>query len=184
MNRETSLVELFSVDGDPVGTTTVAHAHEWPGLLHRAFSVVLFDGDRILLQRRAAEKTRFALRWANACCGHPAPGQNVLAAATLRLGEELGLASVTLRPVGVYVYRAGDSVTGRVEHEYDHVLTGTVAAGTPLWPDPAEIAEVDWMARDHLRADLTEHPDRYAPWLPGVLSAWYADTAPETAGGR
>ena len=46
---------------------------------------------RTLLQQRAAAKTRFPLRWANACCGHPAPGEAVTVAAARRLGEELGV---------------------------------------------------------------------------------------------
>jgi len=183
-NRETSLVELVNVDGEPVGVTTVGHAHDWPGVLHRAFSVLLFDGERMLLQRRAAVKTRFALRWANACCGHPAPGRDVRTEADRRLGEELGLRSVKLRPVGVYVYRAGDSLTGRVEHEYDHVLAGELAGDTPLMPDPDEIAELRWMDVDEVRADLIDRPARYAPWLAGVLSAWNLDVSTETAGGR
>src|SRR4051794_29088377 len=76
--RETQLVELDDADGVAIGSCTVAEAHTAPGQLHRAFSVMLLDDlGRVLVQQRAAVKTRFALRWANACCGHPAPGQTV-----------------------------------------------------------------------------------------------------------
>jgi isopentenyl-diphosphate delta-isomerase len=185
MTRETALVELVSDAGEPVGTTTVARAHDWPGVLHRAFSVLLFDADgRILLQRRAAEKTRFALRWANACCGHPAPAEGLRTAADRRLGEELGMRSVALSTVGVYVYRAADPVSGRVEHEYDHVLVGRIAAVEPMRPDPAEVDEVRWVGVDELREDLMAHPARYAPWLAGVLSVWHDNRTPEPSGGR
>jgi len=174
-DREGGLVELVTADGRAAGLTTVADAHEWPGQLHRAFSVLLLDGqDRILLQQRAATKTRFALRWANACCGHPAPGRDVAAAASARLTEELGLRLDDLRPAGVYVYRAGDSVSGRVEHEYDHVLVAHVDAGVALAPDPTEVAEVRWVSVEDLRTGLTEDPAAYAPWLSGVLSTWHA----------
>ena len=62
--------------GRPIGSATVDEAHQAPGQLHRAFSVFLRDADgRVLLQQRAAAKTRFPLRWANTCCGHPAPGE-------------------------------------------------------------------------------------------------------------
>jgi isopentenyl-diphosphate delta-isomerase len=173
MTRETALVELVSQNGHPVGATTVAHAHLWPGVLHRAYSVVLFDENgRTLLQRRASAKTRFPLRWANACCGHPAPGEKVVAAASRRLREELGVESVALSPLGVYTYRASDVTTGRVEHEYDHVLTGFMSAGTPLQPDPAEVAAVRWTGVDELRADLIANPALYSPWLAGVMSVW------------
>ena len=129
MNRDTALVELVGPDGAAVGATTVAHAHTWPGLLHRAFSVLLVShSGRMLLQRRAAVKTRFALRWANACCGHPAPGQDPQTAASARLYEELGLHLEALQPVGHYVYRARDPVSGRVEHEYDRPGRGRRSA--------------------------------------------------------
>jgi isopentenyl-diphosphate delta-isomerase len=175
MTRENTLVELVDADGDAVGEATVAAAHTAPGLLHRAFSVLLFDPDgRLLLQQRAAGKTRFALRWANACCGHPLPGEPVVAAAGRRLTEELGLHGIRLTPAGVYVYRAGDPDTERVEHEYDHVLVGHLAADTPIEPDPAEVAALRWVRP----GGLDEEPLAYAPWLAGVVSAW------ESAGGH
>lgn len=42
------------------------------GLLHRAFSVFLFDSEnRLLLQQRASEKITFPNMWTNTCCSHP-----------------------------------------------------------------------------------------------------------------
>jgi isopentenyl-diphosphate delta-isomerase len=172
--RESHLVELVSERGEAEGTATVAAAHEWPGHLHRAFSVLVVDNlDRFLLQRRAAGKTRFAGRWANACCGHPAPGSDVVAEAAKRLDEELGLVVPDLRQIGVYLYRAADAQTGRVEHEYDHVLLGRVSAGAALRADPAEIEDVRWVSFDDLHQEVYEDPARYAPWLAGVLSVWF-----------
>jgi isopentenyl-diphosphate delta-isomerase len=177
LGREAHLVELVADDGTPVGQSTVDAAHRAPGQLHRAFSVLLVDGDgRLLLQQRAAGKTRFALRWANTCCGHPKPGEPVVASASRRLVEELGIASVSLTEVGVYVYRASDPASGRVEHEYDHVLTGRVPAGLPCSTDPTEVAAVDWVHPAQLSANLSANPDAYAPWLGGVLATWRART--------
>ena len=170
MSRETHLVELVDPDGAPIGAATVDEAHRQPGRLHRAFSVLLRSGDRVLVQRRAAGKTRFPLRWANTCCGHPAPGTAVTAAAAVRLDEELGITGVSLRQVGVYTYRADDPGTGRVEHEYDHVLIGDVDRDLPLLPDPAEVAQTSWVLLDELLDALETEPDGYAPWLPGVLA--------------
>lgn len=168
--REGLLVELVSPTGSATGAATVAEAHASPGLLHRAFSVHLLDANgRLLLQRRAETKTRFPLRWANACCGHPAPGQTVAAAALQRLSEELGLEDVDLTEVGVYAYRAGDPATGLIEHEYDHVLLGIVDSdAVRLKPDPAEVASLRWMDPGDLRSDLVARPTAYAPWLAGV----------------
>ncbi|WP_344610971.1 isopentenyl-diphosphate Delta-isomerase [Dactylosporangium salmoneum] len=170
MSREQQLVELVATDGTASGSATVEDAHRAPGRLHRAFSVLLFDPDgRVLLQQRAAVKTRFALRWANACCGHPGPGEPVVVAAARRLDEELGV-SASLEEVGVYLYQAADPDSGRVEFEYDHVLVGAYAG--PVRPDPAEVAETDWVLPAELEERLRRFPDFYAPWLAGVLDAW------------
>jgi isopentenyl-diphosphate delta-isomerase len=171
--RESLLVELVDDDGTTVGAATVANAHAAPGRLHRAFSVHLLDtAGRLLLQRRAAAKTRFPLRWANACCGHPPPGGDVRQAATDRLAEELGTHGIDLTEVDVYTYQATDPATGLVEHEYDHVLLGIVDAGTlTLRPDPDEVAALRWMDPADLLADAGTHPQEYAPWLAGVTRA-------------
>lgn len=196
-SREEHLVELVDDDGTPVGSTSVRAAHEPPGRLHRAFSVVLVDDTgRVLLQQRAAEKTRFPLRWANSCCGHPAPGQSLADAANRRLREELGVDPVPLTPCGVYLYRADDPTTGRVEFEYDHVLRGSLPTGAPLLPDPSEVADLRWSWPTEVLTDLVTDPDRYAPWLAGVLRQLvesdggpdspgaHADEVSERSGGR
>lgn len=171
VDREAHLVELVDEAGAPIGARTVDEAHRPPGLLHRAFSVLLVDpAGRVLLQRRAAAKTRFPLRWANTCCGHPAPGQSLGSAAGRRLHEELGIDAAPLTEIGVYVYRAEDPGTGRVEFEYDHVLRGDFTTDRPVLPDPEEVADLRWAHLDELRADLDADPGAYAPWLGGVLS--------------
>jgi len=170
--REAHLVDLVDVSGASVGAATVDAAHTAPGRLHRAFSVFLRDPatGRVLLQQRAAVKTRFPLRWANTCCGHPQPGEDIATAARRRLAEELGIAGAALAPVGVHTYRAEDPATGRVEYEYDHVLLGELPAGVPPLPDPAEVAGLRWVSVSALLAGLSADPDDYAPWLFGVAS--------------
>lgn len=169
--RELELVELVDENGLPTGTETVARAHREPGRLHRAFSVLLLDSaGRTLLQQRAAVKTRFPLRWANSCCGHPRPGEPVADAAARRLSEEIGVTGVMLTQIGVYVYKATDPRTGRVEHEYDHVLVGYVDPNKAARPDPTEVAALAWERPDTLRAALDSRPEAYAPWLAGVVA--------------
>lgn len=171
MSRELEFVELVDAEGRPQGSATVADAHRDPGQMHRAFSVLLLDpAGRTLLQQRAAVKTRFPLRWANACCGHPRPGEPVTEAAARRLVEELGVSGVSLTEVGVHVYRATDPETGRVEYEYDHVLVGQIDPATPTRPDPAEVAALRWERPGAVREAIEREPDAYAPWLAGVVA--------------
>ncbi|WP_405102296.1 isopentenyl-diphosphate Delta-isomerase [Micromonospora sp. NBC_01412] len=177
--REGHLVELVDDGGRAHGEASVSAAHQPPGRLHRAFSVLLVDPDgRVLLQRRAAAKTRFPLRWANSCCGHPAPGESLVEAANRRLGEELGAGPVDLTEVGVYVYYAEDPATGRVEFEYDHVLRADVPADAPLRPDPDEVAELRWVDPATLETDLDVDPRAYAPWLGGVVNRLLRPSGP------
>ena len=189
-SRETHLVELVGADGHAEGAMTVEEAHQAPGRLHRAFSVFLRSPDgKVLLQQRSAMKTRFPLRWANTCCGHPEPGEEVTVAAARRLVEEVGVGGIELTELGVYSYYAEDPASGRVEYEYDHVLLGDLPAGRQLLADPDEVAALRWVTVAELRAGLTDDPRSYAPWLAGVTerlleSGSNPDDAPERSGGR
>ncbi|WP_199513451.1 isopentenyl-diphosphate Delta-isomerase [Nucisporomicrobium flavum] len=188
-SRESHLVELVDPDGQAVGEVTVDEAHTAPGMLHRAFSVFLRDpAGRVLLQQRSEVKTRFPLRWANTCCGHPLPEESLQIAAGRRLVEEVGVAEVPLTEVGVYSYYAEDPSTGRVEYEYDHVLLGEVSADLPVLADPDEVADVRWVPLDELTQAIAREPRAYAPWLSGVTERLQqfldrTDTA-ESSGGR
>jgi len=158
-------VVLVNEDGEPIGTMAKLAAHEAPGRLHLAFSVVLYRSDGlVLLQQRAGTKYHFPLIWANSCCSHPRPGEDLVVSAERRVGEELGLAC-RLADVGTLTYRAVCPVSGLVEHEFDHVLVGEVE-GDPV-PDPAEVAALRWA----VAADIvTELPPDGAPWLVPVLT--------------
>ena len=173
-DRERLLVELVDRAGQPLGTCPVAAAHTAPGHLHRAYSVLLYDQEgRVLLQQRAAVKTRFALRWSNACCGHPAPGQDPAAAAVTRLAEELGITPAQYTPLqaaGVYRYHAADSATGYVEDEWDHVFFATLTGGFSLEAaDENEVRAVRWASPGPLAVEIAARPDGFTPWLAGVL---------------
>ncbi|UZN02752.1 isopentenyl-diphosphate Delta-isomerase [Cellulomonas sp. S1-8] len=163
---ETDLVELVDEHGRATGSTTVGQAHSAPGRLHRAFSVVVTRPDgQLLLQRRADAKLRFPGLWTNTCCGHPLPGADLHARATLRVREELGVELVDVREVGTFRYRAQDGASGHVESEHDHVLVGGCTG--ELRPDPAEVAETAWVtperAHEMVEAGLT------TPWFVDVL---------------
>ena len=163
---ETDRVELVDEHGAATGETTVADAHRAPGQLHRAFSVVLTRPDgRMLLQRRALSKLRFAGLWTNSCCGHPLPGSDVVERATLRVREELGVDLVDVTEVGTFRYRAGDDVSGHVECEYDHVLLGR-CEGEPA-PDPLEVAQTEWVTSE--RAHELVAAGEVTPWFADVL---------------
>jgi isopentenyl-diphosphate delta-isomerase len=181
-DREQFSVELVDWAGKASGTCPVRDAHTPPGQLHRAFSVLLYDpAGRVLLQQRAAVKTRFALRWSNTCCGHPAPGQDLVAAAQARLDDELGITPAQVTPLteaGVLRYRAGDAASQYVEHEWDHILVGMLTGGTPS-PAENEVHAVRWTSPGTLAAEVAARPAEFTPWLAGVLKL-AARVGPET----
>jgi len=93
------------------------------GLLHRAFSIFIFNAHgELLLQRRALSKYHSPGLWSNTCCGHPRLGEQVLVAAQRRLKAEMGL-DCQLDAFGSLIYRT-DVGDGLVEHEFDHLLIG------------------------------------------------------------
>lgn len=165
-------VVLVSPDDEAIGTAEKLAAHRAPGQRHRAFSVLLFDdAGRLLLQRRAFGKYHFGGRWSNSCCGHPAPGESTVEAASRRVREELGPSAVAVLPAGRFHYVAADPDTGLVENEVDHVLWARLAPAAcgQLCPDPSEVAEVRWVERPALLALMAADPAAFTPWLPPVL---------------
>lgn len=172
---------LVDEDDREVGSEGKLLAHE-AGLLHRAFSIFVSNrAGALLLQRRAASKYHSAGRWSNACCGHPRPGEPLLAAAQRRLREEMGF-DCALAPASRLRYLALLE-NGLVENEIDHVLVGTWD-GDPA-PDPAEADAWRWIGRFELEAWLARSPEDFAAWFRLILTTLGRDVwAPAGAQAR
>lgn len=157
----TDSVVLVNEFDEEVGTMEKMEAHR-QALLHRAFSVFIFNSrGEMLLQRRALTKYHSGGLWTNACCSHPRPGEAVEAAATRRLQEELGFVT-PLEAAFSFTYKAPFD-NGLTEYEFDHVLTGLYDG--IIEPVPEEVCEVCHMPMDDIRADLLAHPGKYTEWF-------------------
>ena len=155
-------IVLVDDQDNAIGSTEKTTAHQ-QGLLHRAFSVFVFnDQKQLLLQQRHPDKYHCGGLWTNTCCSHPEPGEPVIAAGERRLQEELGF-TVPLTYVGEFIYRA-EFNNGLTEHEYDHVLVGHFN-GPVTEVNPEEIAKVKWVDLPTLQQGLTTHPELYTPWF-------------------
>ncbi|PQJ96636.1 isopentenyl-diphosphate Delta-isomerase [Chromatium okenii] len=133
------------------------------GLLHRAFSILIFNTHgELLLQRRANGKYHFAQHWSNTCCGHPRPQELTSMAAQRRLKEEFGIAT-PLTERAQLVYRAEDINSGLIEHEYLHIFYG-VYTDDPQ-PDPSEIGAWRWMKLSAIQRALQLYPHWFTPWF-------------------
>ena len=175
MQNEEQLI-LVAESGRATGTAGKTEVHR-RGLLHRAFSIFLVDGEgRLLVQRRAGGKYHSAGLWGNSCCGHPRPGERTRSAAMRRLDEELGVA-VPLEPRFLARYRA-EVGGGMVENEQVHIYFGR--APSALRPDPHEISDTAFHSWDALDRIAAEAPDSLAPWLLHYL-AHHGDALREAA---
>ena len=115
-------VVLVNEKDEAIGTMEKMAAHE-KALLHRAFSVFVFNknGD-LLMQQRAHSKYHSGGLWTNTCCSHPRPGEHVADAANRRLQEEMGF-TTSLNKAFDFTYKAAFD-NGLTEHEFDHVFIG------------------------------------------------------------
>lgn len=154
-------VILVDEQDNPVGTMGKMEVHE-KALLHRAFSVFIFNSKgEMLLQKRAAKKYHSAGLWTNACCSHPRPGEETLPAAQKRLHEEMGF-NTALREAFSFTYKAPFQ-NGLTEHEFDHVFIGRFDG--LITPNPDEVADYCYQSIDELKSSIQSHPHKYTEWF-------------------
>ena len=167
---------LIAVDAEDreTGVVDKMAAHR-QGILHRAFSVFVFDAaDRLLLQRRAIGKYHSGGLWSNTCCSHPRAGESLPDAAHRRLREEMGF-DCPLQAVFGFVYRAALD-RGLVEHEFDHVVVGRFQ-GAPA-PDAREVEEWKWERVPAIQSQLAEDPRAFTAWFELALDGLLARGLP------
>jgi len=154
-------VILVTENDEATGTMEKMEAHE-KGILHRAFSVFIFNSrGELLLQRRALSKYHSGGLWTNTCCSHPTPGEDTLDSATKRLKEEMGF-TAPLEKVFDFVYRA-DFSNGLTEHEFDHVFAGEYES--EIHANPEEVMDYSYKTVSDIRQLLSKHPEQFTPWF-------------------
>lgn len=153
---------LVNSDDQEIGQLDKGSCHDGQGILHRAFSVFLFNSKgELLLQQRHPTKRLWGGFWANTCCSHPRAGETLEIATQRRLEEELGL-SADLTFVYKFEYHATFGDLGS-EHELCHVFVGTTDEQPQV--NPTEIAEIRYLSVAELDRELAEHPEQFTPWL-------------------
>ena len=158
-------VILVDQDDNAIGTMEKLEAHQ-RGLLHRAFSVVIFNSlGEILLQKRARSKYHSGGLWTNACCSHPLPDESMENAIRRKLKQEMGI-DLKTEYAYKFIYRTHLD-GGLIEHEYDHVYTG-IFDGEPLI-NTDEVEAWKSIAPDQLRIDAKRNPQNYTYWFKLIL---------------
>ena len=160
--------DLILVDGQDaeVGFLHKAACHDGKGVLHRAFSVFLFNGQgEVLIQKRAAGKRLWPSYWSNSCCSHPRRGEALEQAVGRRLSEELGLAARQVRSLAFlykFEYHAAFGAAGS-EHELCSVFRAQLDEAPVV--NTTEIDDWAWVAPNVLTHRLREQAGEFTPWL-------------------
>lgn len=157
----TDNVILVTPEDEKIRVMEKMEAHK-KGLLHRAFSVFIYNanGD-MLIHKRADEKYHCGGLWTNACCSHQRDGESSLQAATRRCQEEMGF-TTPLEEIFSFTYKASFS-NGLIEHEYDHVLVGEYN-GLPK-PNPQEVSAWRFISQEELDKAIEKEPQQFTPWF-------------------
>ena len=156
--------ELILVDGndEPIGTLSKAQCHDGDGVLHRAFSVFLFnDAGELLLQQRGSEKRLWPGYWSNSCCSHPRAGESLDYATGRRLEEELGV-NAELEFIYRFSYQASFGEAGS-EHEMCSVYLGRCTSD--IAPNNTEVDAIRFVSAAELDAEFKDSPDSFTPWF-------------------
>ncbi len=155
-------VVLVDEQDRSVGLMEKIRAHR-EGRWHSAISVLVLDGEgRMLLQQRAADKYHAPLKWANACCTHPNPGETHREAALRRLQEELGIL-LPIEEAFVFIYEA-ELEGGLIEREIDHVFIARAKSEeVPFCRQ--EVHAIRWVDLTDLQEEVKRDPNRFAPWF-------------------
>ncbi|MEM9969889.1 MAG: isopentenyl-diphosphate delta-isomerase [Pseudomonadota bacterium] len=139
------------------------------GLRHKAVSVFVMRGSKMLIQKRAAGKYHTPGQWANTCCTHPLWEEPPAVCAVRRLEEELGITGLAPVYRDRIEYRA-EVGNGLIEHEVVDMFVADAIDGVALQLNPEEVEAVDWVDLYDLAARAKRWPDRYTPWLRIYLS--------------
>lgn len=154
-------VILVDENDVPVGEMEKIEAHE-KALLHRAFSILIFNSkNELLIQQRAHSKYHSPGLWTNTCCSHQRPGESTMDAAKRRLDEEMGM-SAKLEPSFSFIYKAPFD-NGLTEHEFDHVLIGYSDDLPVINPD--EAANYSYKGLEEIKSDIKTSPEQYTEWF-------------------
>lgn len=162
-------VVLVDQNDKMIGSMEKMEAHE-KGLLHRAFSVFVFNFQgQLLLQRRSATKYHSPGLWTNTCCSHQRIGESTEAAAHRRLIEEMGF-NCPLEEQFSFQYKASFS-NGLIEHELDHVLFGYYEGY--ILPNPTEVDEHRFVDLLSLQNEIDANPENFTEWFKICINQVY-----------
>jgi len=178
VSSEAEQLILVDAADREIGHDSKAACHDGHGILHRAFSLFVFnEGGELLLQQRSRSKRLWPGYWSNSCCSHPRHGEDMAQATQRRLQQEMGM-RCALRFLFKFEYQADYGGFG-AEHELCWVFVGRT--GMPVRANATEVEAWRFVPPEQLDAEIATHPGRFTPWLKlewKRLRAEFADALP------
>ena len=164
-------VVLVNENDEKIGLMPKMEAHE-KGLLHRAFSVFIFNRNKeLMLQKRSLKKYHSPGLWTNTCCSHQRDGESNINAGMRRLKEEMGFSS-ELREINSFIYKVKFD-NGLIEHELDYILVGEYE--NDVEPNSQELDDCKWIDLDEINDDIKTNPEEYTEWFKIIMDNHYND---------
>jgi isopentenyl-diphosphate delta-isomerase len=162
-------VILVNEKDQEIGLMPKLEAHQ-KAVLHRAFSVFIFNSENeLMLQQRASNKYHSPNLWTNTCCSHQRSGESNIQAGTRRLYEEMGF-TTTLNEITSFIYKAPFD-NGLTEHELDHIMVGYYNEDPVINSD--EVEDWKWMKIEDVKNDISLNPDLYTAWFKIIFKNFY-----------
>jgi len=153
---------LVNEDDEAIGTLPKEECHLGDGILHRAFSIFIYnDQGEVLIQRRGAKKMLWPGYWSNACCSHPHLSENLSHAIHRCLKHELGI-NCELSFLYKFIYKSRFNEVG-TEHELCSVWRGDCSS--IISPHESEIMESRFIPPLELDREIKHSPEIFTPWL-------------------
>jgi isopentenyl-diphosphate Delta-isomerase len=144
-----------------IGEMEKMQAHQ-EGLLHRAFSVFVFNSKgELLIHQRAKQKYHSGGLWTNTCCSHPRINESTADAAHRRLMEEMGF-DCEIKEAFSFIYKA-ELDKGLTEHEFDHVFIGTYEGSPNV--NKEEVEDFKWISLKNIQEEIQKNPQNFTEWM-------------------
>ncbi len=161
-----------------IGFESKEKCHHGNGILHRAFSIFIFnDKKQLLIQQRSKFKKLWPLYWSNTCCSHPSLNESYKEAAERRLKEEMGI-NCRLKFLYKFQYKTKYKNIGS-ESEICNVFTGK--SNDKIIPNPEEVADYKWVDLSELKKDINKNPGKYTPWFKMEIKKMFSSYKKEMA---
>jgi len=162
VSLDSDLLILVNDQDEVQGSMQKMACHAGDGILHRAFSIFIFNSSgEVLLQRRSAQKHLWPLFWSNSCCSHPRKGEAMENAVHRRLMQELGI-KTNLEFLYKFIYKAHYLEIGT---EYENCSVWSGRSDDPVAANENEIATWRYVKPKNLQAELETQPDTFTPWM-------------------